>query len=299
VKRLRGAGVPLRFLDRAEARKYIELEGMEAAILDPEAGHLDGVDLLRGMKPLLETAGVSIHEDTPVLEIREGQVLELRTPGGTVRADALVLGTNAYTPALGYFGSAIVPVHSHLVSTERRTEAQWQALGWAPQPSGFSDDRARLSYGVRTRQGALVFGGGSNPAYGYLYGGRTALGAPSERAARAVEAQLRGYLPSTRDLRIARRWSGAVALTLSRVCTMGVRGAHRNVFYALGYSGHGITLANLAGRVLTDLYAGEAERWRGLPFVQQQLLRIPPEPLRWIGYQGYTRLTGRSPRRAT
>jgi glycine/D-amino acid oxidase-like deaminating enzyme len=79
---------------------------------------------------------------------------------------------------------------------------------------------------------------------------------------------------------------------------MGVRGAHRNVFYALGYSGHGITLANLAGRVLTDLYAGEPERWQGLPFLEQRLLPVPPEPLRWIGYQGFTRLTGRSPRRA-
>lgn len=296
VQRLRGAGVQLRFLDRDEAHQYIELEGMEAAILDDSAGHLDGVDFLRAMKPLLLDAGVSIHERTPVLGIREGRVLELETPGGTVRADALVLGTNAYTPALGYFQSGLVPVHSHLVATERRTEAEWDHLGWRPQPSGFSDDLARLSYGVRTRQGAIVFGGGSNAAYSYLYGGRTALGDPSPRAARAVQEQLARYLPSARDLRIEHRWSGAVALTLSRVCTMGVRGEHRNIYFALGYSGHGITLANLAGRVLTDLYADEPERWRDLPFLQQRLLPVPPEPLRWVGYQAFTRLTGRSPR---
>ncbi|MEJ7727762.1 MAG: FAD-binding oxidoreductase [Polyangiaceae bacterium] len=297
VARLRGAGIGLRFLDREQASAYIALEGMEGAILDPEAGHLDGVDLLRAMKPLLETAGVVVHEGTPVLRIHEGRVVELETPGGTVRADALVLGTNAYTPALGYFRGGLVPVHSHLVATEQRSEDDWSTLGWRPQLSGFSDDRARLSYGVRTRRGAVVFGGGSNAAYSYLYGGRTALGAPSEQAARAVHEQLVRYLPTTRALRVAHRWSGAVALTLSRVCTMGVRGEHRNVYYALGYSGHGITLANLAGRVLTDLYAGEPERWRGLPFLDQQLRPVPPEPLRWVGYQAYTRLTGRSPRR--
>jgi glycine/D-amino acid oxidase-like deaminating enzyme len=78
---------------------------------------------------------------------------------------------------------------------------------------------------------------------------------------------------------------------------MGVRGAHRNIYYALGYSGHGIALAMLAGRVLRDLYSGDHDTWRDLPFYQREMPRLPPEPLRWIGYQLYTRLTGRSPRR--
>jgi glycine/D-amino acid oxidase-like deaminating enzyme len=78
---------------------------------------------------------------------------------------------------------------------------------------------------------------------------------------------------------------------------MGVRGAHRNVFYALGYSGHGVVLANLAGRVLADLYSDHHEPWRDLPFYQAPLGGIPPEPFRWAGYQAFTALTGRSPRR--
>jgi hypothetical protein len=62
----------------------------------------------------------------------------------------------------------------------------------------------------------------------------------------------------------------------------------------LGYSGYGNTPAPLAGRS-SDLYEDEA--WRDLPFYQKRLLPLPPEPLRWLGYQAYTRLTGRSPRR--
>jgi glycine/D-amino acid oxidase-like deaminating enzyme len=98
--------------------------------------------------------------------------------------------------------------------------------------------------------------------------------------------------------RITHRWTGPVALTLSRVCTMGVQGKYRNVYFALGYSGHGITLSNLAGEVLTDIYSGDDARWRDLPFFQQRLLYVPPEPFRWLGYQAYTRLTGRSPKRS-
>jgi glycine/D-amino acid oxidase-like deaminating enzyme len=76
---------------------------------------------------------------------------------------------------------------------------------------------------------------------------------------------------------------------------MGVRGAHKNVYYALGYSGHGVVLANLAGRVLTDLYAGNHDPWRDHVFYMNHPGGIPPEPLRWLGYHAYTRVTGRSP----
>lgn len=59
---------------------------------------------------------------------------------------------------------------------------------------------------------------------------------------------------------------------------MGVRGEHRNVYYAIGYNGHGVTLANIAGQVIADIYSGDDEKWRGLPFYQPAYKRIPPEP---------------------
>lgn len=63
-----------------------------------------------------------------------------------------------------------------------------------------------------------------------------------------------------------------MAVTRSRVCTMGVMGEHRNIYSAVGFGGHGSPLANLAGRVLTDLCVGAEERWRAQPFYQQKLL---------------------------
>ncbi len=85
-------------------------------------------------------------------------------------------------------------------------------------------------------------------------------------------------------------------MTLNRKPLMGVRGEHRNIYYAIGYCGHGVTLANIAGQVLTDMYSHDDEQWRDLPFYQAAYLSIPPEPFRWLGYQMFTRLTGQSPR---
>ncbi len=88
------------------------------------------------------------------------------------------------------------------------------------------------------------------------------------------------YFPGTSSLPVAQRWTGVLGVTLSRTCKMGVTGPHRNVLYALGYSGHGVVLANLAGRVLCDLYADHPDPWRDLPFIQRSLAYVPPEPLR-------------------
>jgi glycine/D-amino acid oxidase-like deaminating enzyme len=207
----------------------------------------------------------------------------------------VVLATNAYTPHLGYFRSAIVPLHSHVLATEPLPAEEWTGRGWRSGVN-FIDDRSRISYGTMTAGGRVLFGGGSNAAYEYRFGNGTRSEGPGRRSREDMRSRLVSYLPGFRDVPISHSWSGPVALTLSRLPAMGVRGDHRNVFFALGYSGHGITLSNLAGKVLTDLYSGSDERWRGLPFYQQSLRYIPPEPLRFLGYQAYTRLTGRSPR---
>jgi glycine/D-amino acid oxidase-like deaminating enzyme len=221
----------------------------------------------------------------------------VKTPNGVVRAGAIVLATNGYTPELGYFKSGLVPVHSHLIATEPLPMEEWREIGWG-NVSGFSDDLDRLAYGCMTKSGRLVFGGGSNEAYSYVFGSRSRFEGSADAGYKAVHDRLLKYLPKAVRVQITHRWTGTVALTLSRVCTMGVTGKHKNVLYSLGYSGHGITLANLAGKVLTDIYAGDDEAWRDLPFYSQKLLYVPPEPFRWIGYHVYSTLTGKSPRRS-
>jgi gamma-glutamylputrescine oxidase len=295
LQEIEGSGVPLRFLERKELSEKIELEGVEGAVFDPGSGELDGLAYLRALRPVLEARGVSIFEGTPALRVREGRTIEVETPAGTIRARAAVLATNAYTPHLGYFRSGIVPLHSHVLATEPLSRDEWALRGWK-SGANFIDDRSRISYGTMTASGRVLFGGGSNSAYQYVYANGTRSQGPGELAASDMRLRLLGYLPRLAGVSISCRWSGPVALTLSRLPTMGVRGSHRNLYFALGYSGHGVTLANLAGKVLTDLFSGSDERWRGLPFYEQKLRYVPSEPFRFLGYHAYTRITGRSPR---
>ncbi len=295
VERLAGLGIPLEWIPAGR----LGFAGACGASADPLAGRLNALALLRAMKRNLLGRGVAIHEHSPVERIEEGRQVRVRTERGEIRSSTLVLATNGYTPALGYFRWGLLPMQARVLATRPLDAESVAQLGWGGCV-GFSDDLDRIAYGCRTAAGRIVFGGGGNSGYGYRLGGRLPAAAtePGERHHfDAVEARLRHYFPRLRDVPIEHRWSGVLGITLDRVCSMGIGGEHGNVLHALGYSGHGLALALLAGRVLTDLYAGDHAPWRDLPFYQRRFRPLPPEPLRWAGYQAYTRLTGRSPRR--
>ena len=290
----RAAGIPAEFFSSGE----LKIAGARGAVLDPQAGRLNGFALLQGMRRPLVEAGVALHEHTRVRRVRAGREIVCETEHGELRARALVLATNAYTPSLGFFRRGILPLHSYAFATAPLGDSRWREIGWGAF-EGLSDDLDRIAYACRTPGGRLLFGGGGNAAYAYRFGGSPfARHGDDDHATRCARGVMARYFPSLADVPIAQRWSGALAITLDRVCSMGVTGEARNIYYALGYSGHGIALALLAGRVLADLYAGNQDAWRDLPFFQKRLLPFPPEPLRWLGSQLYTRVTGRSPRRS-
>ena len=298
AEQLQKLGIPVKYLSAAEVRARIGLNNIYGGQIDLNEGQLNGAQYIRALRPVLLNQGVAIYENTPVQKVQEGATVTLTTPHGSVRAQAIVLAMNGYTGKLGYFRKAYFPLHSHVFATAPVDDATAAAMGWQAT-AGFADDLNRLAYSTRTREGHLVFGGGTNSSYGYLFGNKTAFpGTPStaQQGFADMQAVLNSYLPETAKLAISHRWTGTLAISFRRNCSMGVRGDHRNVYYALGYSGHGVTAANMAGEVLTDLYSDNEDRWRGLPFIEAGFDPIPLEPFRWLGYQMFTRLIGRSPR---
>ncbi len=292
----RSLGIPTRFLAGSELR----LRGVAGALVDPDAGVLNAQALLDSLRPVLLGRGVRVHEDTPVVRVRPGECHLLRTSQAELRARTLVLATNAYTPALGFFAGQLLTLYSHVLATEPLSDALWDELGWRDFV-GLSDDQSRLAFCSRTAQNRLLIGGGSNMAYSYARANRSAdtdlVSRLARRALPALREVMLRYMPPLADTCPAHLWSGKLAIPVDRICSMGVSGEHRNLYHALGYSGHGLALALVAGRVLADLYAGDHDSWRTLPFYQRRMPRWPPEPLRRLGYEAYTRLTKHAPRR--
>ena len=290
TEKLVALGLPIRFV--RDASEVLRVQGARGATIDPTEGLINGVDLIRGMRTLLGP-NVQIFEGTRVTRIREGATVTLATPRATVRANAIVLATSGYTPHLGYFRTGLLPVISHVIATDPLPKELLARIGF-DKVAGFFDDLPRLAYCGVDVDGRLLFGGGATHAYAFRFGNATTYDARlGDTGTVATREVLLRYLPELAEFPIRHRWSGPLDLTLRRFVAMGVLG--KNIFYSLGYSGHGITLANLSGRVLTDLYSDNHEPWRDYAFYMKRPSGIPPEPFRWIGYQLISRLTGRSP----
>lgn len=80
-------------------------------------------------------------------------------------------------------------------------------------------------------------------------------------------------------MKIDYRWTGNFLLTLSRMPQFGR--LDNNIYYMQGYSGHGVTCTHLAGRLISELLRGDAERFDAFaklphyPFPGGRSLRIP------------------------
>lgn len=296
VERGNRIGIPFQYLSPDELRQKINLSGdIYGAMFDPNEGQINGAQFVREMKKLLLARDVQIYEETPVIEIEPNREVQLKTPKGRVTAKSIVLATNGYTGKLGYFRKGFFPLHSHVIGTAPLTDAQLEQLQWR-QVAGFSDDLNRLAYCVLTSDNRIVFGGGSNRSYAYLFNNKTAFRGNRTAGVEALKKTMYSYMPVLRDVDITHEWTGTLSITLQRNSSIGVTGDHNNIYYGFGYSGHGVTMANLSGNIIADMIAGEGDKWRGMPFYQNRLMPIPLDPFRWIGYQFFTHVLGYSPR---
>jgi len=272
-------GIELALRDRSEIQAAIQSNRFAGALLHPRAAMLHPGKYVSGLKRAARKVGVRIFERSPVTRVEEGPEIVASTPGGRVRAAKLVLGLNAYHPTarLGLLRDRAVSLKSFILLTEPLSEAHWKSIGWAAR-QGYSDLRRVHNY-VRLTGKRILFGGR------VLYH----FGVQSPAQEDAIFARLYGELlrtfPSLRDVAITHRWSGPVAITRRRTPVMGRTGKHQNVFFSLGYSGMGVSLGTLAGRVLSDLILGDADRWKDLIFLRDRPWPLPPEPLRFLGFK--------------
>jgi glycine/D-amino acid oxidase-like deaminating enzyme len=272
-------GLEATWLPESELRQRVDVAGYRGALTVPASGMLNPAKLATGLLALARAGGVEVHEESPVVEISVGATVGVRTPRGAVRAPVLVMATNAYTHHLGFLRGRILPVHCFSIASAPLTEAQIAALSWGGRHS-LHDVRSFFDLFRLTADNRLLLSGGD--AF-YCYGG-AAVDEEGHRDYGRLERVFRRLFPALVDVAITHRWAGHVGVALDLVPTIGAFGPARNVFFAGGYAGHGVSVAVLAGRLLRDLIAGEPLD----PVYDFMLNRKPPrapgEPLTSLGF---------------
>ncbi len=271
--------------------------GLAAEILEPEAmrvrdlpaaftrgmlmrrgGILDPGRYVRGLRRVAEAAGARVFERTPVTRVEEGRPAVAVTPAGRVRARAVVLAANAFTPALGWLRGTVARFHVYLFATAPLGDAARAAIGWRGREGIYTAHEMLESY--RLTDDHRIVGGAKTVRYGY--GGRALADDPATFA--FLERVFHDRFPALREVPVTHRWGGPIAFALDFLPAVGVTGAHRNVYYAAGYAGHGIAMGSYAGTMIADLVLGREGPGRVL--WGHRKVPMPPEPVRWLVAKG-------------
>ena len=232
-------------LDRDEAHAKLKSPIHHGALLDALGGHLHPLNYALGLAEAARGAGVYLYENTAAVRIDEvNAAVTVSTTGAKIRARYVVLACDALLGNLEpRIAGRIMPVANYLIATEPLENPR--AL--IADDLAISDSRFVVDYFRMSADGRLIFGGGE----------RYTPDPPAN-----IEAFVRPYMerifPQLANVRITHSWGGLVSISMTRMPHIGRMG---NVFYAHGYSGQGVLITALAGKVLAEAMSGTAERF--------------------------------------
>ena len=236
-----------RMLDEREMRAAVASEQYFGGRMDSGGGHLHPLNFLLGMADAALAAGVQMFENSRVEGVHWGASPLVKTARGQVRSRYVLLCGNAYLGDLEPRISAkVMPIANHVLATEPLGEERARALirdDCCVCATKFVVDYYRFSADHR-----LLFGGGETYSFEE----------PPD-----IKAFVRRYMlkvfPQLEDVRIDYAWSGQLAVTMDRLPHFGRLGS--TGFFAQGFSGSGVVLTQLAGRLLAEAVAGSVERF--------------------------------------
>ncbi|MGB0380684.1 MAG: NAD(P)/FAD-dependent oxidoreductase [Luminiphilus sp.] len=256
------------YLNREELAELTSASGMHGGMLDMGARHLHPLKYTHGLARVASSLGVTIYEQSPAVKWRDNSQLQINTPQGSVTAKALVLACNGYLGKLApTIAGNIMPINNFVVATEPLSPEQQRAV--TRDNHSLSDSLFVINYWKLSGDGRLLFGGGENY---------------TSRFPKDIKGFVRPYMlniyPELTDVKIDYGWGGTLGITMNRMPDFGRIGSR--IFYAQGFSGHGVPTATMAGKLLAAAIDGDGEKFNLMASVPTH--RFPGGTLlRWPG----------------
>ena len=266
----RAYGYQTQWIAPAEMPQWIASERFHSGVHDPLGGHLHPLKYSLGLARAAATLGVKIFEGSAVLAMEPGTTVKLRTARGSVRASHVLLAGNVYLHGVApTLEKRIMPVGTYIVASEPLAPELARTL--IPSGAAVCDTNFVLDYFRPTADHRM------------LYGGRVSYSTATPiHLAASMQRRMATTFPQLAGTKIEYSWGGFVDISMNRAPDFGrLPGEQSNVYYLQGFSGHGLALTGLAGRLVAEAIAGDAERFdtfariRHRPFPGGRLLRTP------------------------
>jgi glycine/D-amino acid oxidase-like deaminating enzyme len=294
VETFRRHGEDVELLDVAATRARVDSPTYLGGVRSGGLALVDPARLAWGLADALERRGVELHDRSAVLAVDENATgLSVRTADGEVRADRVIVATNAYRGPIRRPRRYVIPVYDYVLMTEPLTSAQLAAIGWTAR-EGLSDAGNQFHYYRLTEDDRILWGG-----YDAIYHfGNKVDDALGERPAshRMLAEHFFETFPQLEGLCFSHRWGGPIGTTSRFTATWGTSHSGRLAWVA-GYTGLGVGASRFGARLALDLVDGEDTERTVLSMVRRRPFPFPPEPLRWAGVEMTRRAIARADRR--
>tara|TARA_R110002096_G_scaffold12990_5_gene46260 strand:- start:39162 stop:40460 length:1299 start_codon:yes stop_codon:yes gene_type:complete len=266
----------IRNLSRDEMRDMVNSPAYHGGALDMGAGHIDPLRYAIGLARKCVELGVAIYEQSKVLDMQAGDPVTVKTDVGSVRAKYTVLACNGYLGRLNNRVAArVMPINNFILATEPISADAQEAL--IKNNHAVADSKFVVNYFRFSPDRRLLFGG--SESYGYKF--------PRDITAAVRKPMLQIY-PQLKDTRIDYAWGGTLGITMNRMPHFERMAG--NILSASGYSGHGVAMATMGGKMAADAIRGQAEQFDFMADVPTQrfpggtVLRSPMLVLAMLWY---------------
>lgn len=269
---------PFRLLSAEEVQARTGSPVHLGAAFEPSAAIVHPGLLARGLRRVALARGVRIFERSPLLGLDRERGLA-RTPGGLVKANAVVLATGPWLAGVREIRRGVVPLSSDMIATEPMPERLAEA-GWTGGEA-VSNCRLMVHYYRTTRDGRIAFGrGGGRLAFGGRVDGAFDY---NERQTRELTEELPRLVPFARGVTLTHAWGGPIDRTTDGLPFFGRLPGRARVVYGVGFSGNGVAPSLTAGKILASSALGRDDEWSGCGLNRGIPGRFPPEPVRFVG----------------
>lgn len=253
-------GYDVQMVPRSGQRSEIGSDYYYGGYVIPGDSGMHPAKLHRAVRGLAEAAGATIHGKAQVHAIN-GKLgdFTLVTARGELRAERVILATNAYTSAFNgklfpFVSRRVIPVTAYLTATEELPEDLARSL----LPNGrMGADSKRSIYAFRL----------SPDGRRIIFAGRAKFRDIGEREATPIiHSFMCRVWPQLAEYRITHCWKGLVAFTFDRLPHLG---EHEGVIFAAGCQGNGVTIMSYLGYHAAQKVLTGSERQcghDGLPF---------------------------------
>ncbi|MGR2768873.1 NAD(P)/FAD-dependent oxidoreductase [Photobacterium ganghwense] len=230
--------------DKDDINQVAHTEHYLGGLFDTNSAHLHPLNYTLGLARAALELGATLYENTSALKIEKGQPHVIHTDKGRVKARQVLLACNAYLDGLDRKAQSVVlPVASYIAVTEPLGDRQPISNKMA-----MSDLNNCLDYYRPTADGRILFGGVNHPFNGEY----------ADSMERLRQRMIKVF-PQLSDVRMDYHWGGLFAVTRSYMPQIDHLG--HDIYVAHGYTGHGVGLTNIAGRVVAEAMSGTAERF--------------------------------------